>query len=114
MSSRVKSLVIRGCLATSMLWVVGCSGMMSHKFCEQELADTQAKLAQTTQLANNLSLQLQQQRAELDKVKRVNAANVRREKEQAMLQIDAKRAELDQERFEIDRMRQLEEADLVQ
>src|SRR5258708_39549747 len=94
MSSWMKSLVISGCLATSMVWVVGCSALMPHKFCEQELAETQAKLAQTSQLANNLSLQLKQQRAELEKVKRVNAANVRREKEQAMLQIDAKREQL--------------------
>jgi hypothetical protein len=110
----MKSLLITGFLATSMVWGAGCSALSPHKFCEEELAETRAKLAQTSQLASNLSRQLQQQHAELETMKRVNAANVRREKEQAMVQIDAKREQLDQERFEIDRIRSMEQGDLEQ
>lgn len=106
-----KTVLIAGLLATSMS-LVGCDALNPHKMCEAELTETKAQLAHTQQIAKNLSVRLQQQQAELDSIKRVNAANVRREKQQAVSEIDSKRAQLDQERFEIDRIRAIEQADL--
>jgi hypothetical protein len=114
MFSQMKLLLIPGLLATLMVSTVGCDALNPHRFCEAELADTKAQLAQTSQLATNLQAQVQQQRAELDTVKKLNAANVRREKEQALIQIEAKREQLEQERFDLDRIRAIEQADLEQ
>jgi hypothetical protein len=114
MLSHMKSFVITGLLATLMVSTAGCDALNPHRFCEAELADTKAQLAQTSQLAEKLQEQVREQRAELDAVKKVNATNVRREKEQALTQIEAKREELEQERFDIDRIRAIEQADLEQ
>jgi len=78
--------------------------------CEQELAETRARLAQTSQLADKLSVQLKEQQAELSDLKQHNVEDVRREKEQALTQIEAERQALEQERFEINRIRILEQA----
>jgi len=80
--------------------------------CEKELADTRAQLEQTSRLANGLSAQLRAQQAELQDLKELNVEDVRREKEQALAQIEIKRQELEQQRFEIDRMRELQQAEL--
>lgn len=114
MLPQMKSLLITGLFATSMLATAGCSALNPHRMCEAELAETKAQLAQTSQLANKLQAQVQQQRAELDAVKKISAANVRHEKERALIEIEAKREQLEQERFDIDRIRALEQADLEQ
>ena len=114
MLSQMKSLLITGLLASLMLSTAGCDALNPHRFCEAELADTKAQLAQTQQLANNLQAQVRQQRAELDAVKKVNAANVRREKERALNQIEAKREQLEQERWDVDRIKASVQADLEQ
>jgi len=114
MLSRMKLWLIGGLLAASMLPMAGCDALNPHRFCEAELADTKAQLAQTQQLANNLQAQVRQQRAELDTMKKVNATNIRREKEQALTQIEAKREQLEQERWDVDRIRAMEQADLEQ
>ena len=105
-------LMIAGLLASSLVSVMGCSALDPRRMCEKELADTRAKLEQTSQLANKLSAQLKAQQAELLDLKQHNAEDVRREKEQALAQIEIKRQELEQERFELNRIRQLEQADL--
>jgi len=114
MPSRMRSSFITGVLAISMTWIAGCDALNPHRMCEAELNETKAQLAQTSQLANNLQTQVQQQRAELETVKKLNAADVRREKEQALIQIEAKREQLEQERFDLDRIRAIEQADLEQ
>jgi len=78
--------------------------------CEDQLADTRAQLARTAALANNLSAELQEQQAEIEVVKQFSAENVRREKEKELARIEAQRKDLERERFEIDQMRELEEA----
>ncbi len=108
----MKFLLIAGLLASSLVSAVGCSALDPRRMCEKELADTRAKLEQTSQLANKLSAQLKAQQAELLDLKQHNAEDVRREKEQALAQIEIKRQELEQERFELNRIRQLEQADL--
>lgn len=112
MVSDMKSLLIIGLLASSPAWAAGCGALSPHRICEQELADTRAQLDQTTQLANKLSAQLKAQQAELSDLKQHNVADVRREKEQALAQIEIKRQQLEEERFEIDRMRELQQAEL--
>jgi hypothetical protein len=114
MLSQMKSLLIAGLLATSMLPMAGCDALNPHRFCEAELADTKAQLAQTQQLANHLQAQVQEQKAELETVKKLNASNVRREKEKALNQIEAKREQLEQERWDVDRIKAMEQADLEQ
>jgi hypothetical protein len=112
MLSRVKSLLTIGLFASSLVWGFGCSALDPRRMCEKELADTRAQLEQTSQLANRLSAQLKTQQAELLELKQHSVQDVRREKEQALAQIEIKNQELQQERFEIDRMRELQLADL--
>jgi len=112
MLSGVKLLVIIGLLASSVPWAVGCSALDPRRMCEKELADTRAQLEQTSKLANKLSAQLRAQQAELQDLKEHNVEDVRREKEQTLAQIEIKRQEMEQERFEIDRMRELQQAEL--
>jgi len=112
MVSDMKSNLIIGLLASSLAWAVGCSALDPRRMCEKELADTRAQLEQTSQLANKLSTQLQAQQAELLDLKQHKVADLRREKEQALAQLEIKRQELEQERFEIDRMRELQQAEL--
>jgi len=107
----MKVLVNIGLLVLLPAWVAGCSSLDPRRMCEQELADTRAKLDQTSQLANELSAQLRGQQAEIRELKEHNVADVRREKEQALAQIEIKRQELEEERFEIDQMRELQQAD---
>ena len=111
---QMKWSLMTGLLATAMVSTLGCSALNPHRMCEAELADTKAQLAQTSQLANKLQVQVREQRAELDAVKKISSANVRREKEHALVEIEAKREQLEQERFDIDRIRALEQADLEQ
>lgn len=113
-TSCVKSLLIIGLIGASLVSVSGCSALDPRRMCEEELAETRAKLAQTSQLANSMETQLQAQRAELIALKRHNAESVRREKEQALDQIEAKRQQLEEERYEVNRIRQLEQAELEQ
>jgi hypothetical protein len=108
--SGTQSFLIIALLVSCSVSVFGCGALNPHRMCEKELADTRAKLEQTSQLANKLSVQLKAQQAELQDLKEHNVKDVRREKEQALAQIEIKRQELEQERFEIDRMRELEQA----
>jgi hypothetical protein len=59
-----------------------------------------------------LSTQVKEQQAEIAELKEHNVEEVRREKEQALAQIEIKRQELEQERYQIDRMRRLQQADV--
>jgi hypothetical protein len=96
-----------------LMWLTAClSGCSAfgHQMCEDQLADTRAQLARTAALANNLSAELQEQQAEIEVVKQFSAENVRREKEKELARIEAQRKDLERERFEIDQMRELEEA----
>ena len=110
MVPRMTSIIVVGLFVSSV--AIGCSALDPRRMCEKELADTRAKLDRTSQLANNLSVQLQAQRAEILDLKQHNVEDVRREKEQTLAQIEIKRQELEQERFEINRIRRLEQADL--
>ena len=103
-------------LVAPMVLVMGCS---THKMCEEELNENKLQLAKTTQLANNMAASLQTQRAELNSLKRHNVANVRRERDIALDQLDQReqeleteRQELERERFQLNQMRQLGRADL--
>jgi hypothetical protein len=109
----MKSFLIVGTLVSFMPWAIGCSALDPRKMCEKELADTRAQLEQTSKLANELSSQVRAQQAELQDLKEHNIEDVRREKERTLAQIDIKRQELEQERFEIDRMRELQQAELT-
>jgi len=93
--SRAKSPLTIGLLAWSLAWAFGCSALDPRRMCEKELADTRAQLEQTSQLANKLSVQLKAQQAELLELKQHNLQDVRREKEQALTQIEIKRQELE-------------------
>jgi hypothetical protein len=108
----MKFLANIGLLVCLLVWATGCSALDPRRMCEKELADTRAKLDQTSQLAGRLSAQLQAQEAELQTLKQHNVEDVRREKEQALAQLEIKRQQLEQERFEIDRMRELQQADV--
>jgi len=112
MFSGIKSLLITGLLASLLPWAVGCSALDPHRICEKELADTRAQLEQTSQLANKLTSQVRAQRAELQDLKEHSVEDVRRQEAQALAQIEVKRQELEQERFEIDRMREIQQAEL--
>jgi septal ring factor EnvC (AmiA/AmiB activator) len=108
----LKFLVNLGLLASLVAGVAGCSALDPRKTRDKELAETRAKLDQTTQLANELSTQVKEQQAEIAELKEHNVEEVRREKEQALAQIEIKRQELEQERYQIDRMRKLQQADV--
>jgi septal ring factor EnvC (AmiA/AmiB activator) len=99
-----------GLLGSTLVLAIGCNALDPRRMCEKELTETRAKLDQTSQLASRLSEQLKAQQAELRDLKQHNVEDVRREKEQALAQIEIKRQELEQERFEINRMRILEQA----
>lgn len=86
----------------------GCSMLDPHKMCQDQLADTRAQLTRTSALAANLTAQLQKQQAEIEAMQQFNADNIRREKERSLAQIEAQRKDLERERFEIDRMREIE------
>ena len=109
-TSRVRSLLFIGLIGSSLASAIGCGALDPRRMCEQELAETRARLAQTSQLADKLSVQLKEQQAELSDLKQHNVEDVRREKEQALTQIEAERQALEQERFEINRIRILEQA----
>src|SRR5258708_244577 len=91
MLSGMKSLLIAGLLASPLGLAAGCGALDPHRMCEKELADTRGKLEQTSQLANKLSRQLKVQQAELNELKQHNVEDVRREKKQALAQIEIKR-----------------------
>lgn len=110
---RTVELVAIGLLATSLAWATGCSAFDHHKMYEKELAETRTKLEQATQLADRLSIQVKTQEAELALLKERNVSDVRREKEQALAEIELKRQELEQERFQIDQMRELDQTDAL-
>jgi|SRR5271163_1431508 hypothetical protein len=108
----LKFLLNLGLVASLLAGMAGCSALNSHSMRDKELAETRAKLDQTTQLANELSTQVKEQQAEIAELKEHNVEEVRREKEQALAQIEIKRQELEQERYQIDRMRRLQQADV--
>jgi septal ring factor EnvC (AmiA/AmiB activator) len=108
----LKFLLNLGLVASLLAVMAGCSALNSRSMRDKELAETRAKLDQTTQLANELSTQVKEQQAEIAELKEHNVEEVPREKEQALAQIEIKRQELEQERYQIDRMRRLQQADV--
>jgi septal ring factor EnvC (AmiA/AmiB activator) len=110
MLSRMKFFLVPGLLVPATVWVMGCAAMNPHRMCEEELADAHAQLAQTAAQEKKMSAMLRQQQAEIDSLKHVSAANVRRQKEKALAEIEAQREDLERERFEVNRMRELAQA----
>jgi hypothetical protein len=105
----MKNLLTVGLLVSS-IGLGGCAALNPQKMCEDQLADARAQLTQTAALATRLSAQLKEQQAEIEAVRQLSAEDVRRERAKSLAEIEAQREDLERERFEINRMRQIEEA----